>query len=70
MDLGGHMVPRAEWATFGVPESLVFGGVGGGDNLNQFGDLKTKMLKPTLKLQSNKSYTQEQRDNNSVINLL
>lgn len=24
MDLGGHMVPRAEWATFGVP--IVFGG--------------------------------------------
>lgn len=22
MDLGGHMVPRAEWATFGVPSVL------------------------------------------------
>ena len=27
MDLGGHMVPRAEWATFGVPR--VWGGWGG-----------------------------------------
>ena len=26
MDLGGHMVPRAEWATFGVPS--VWGGLG------------------------------------------
>ena len=30
MDLGGHMVPRAEWATFGVPGVW---GVGGGNNL-------------------------------------
>lgn len=52
MDLGGHMVPRAEWATFGVPR--VWGGWGGGDNLNHK-RVKNQDVENNSKLQSNKS---------------